>query len=195
MGKKNTKDEYGLTAQQRAFADAFLVSDNKKQSAIKAGVKPSSAGVIAARLSTNVNVLTYLAMRRGVMAQKLEDNFTITTDRLIRELAAIALFDPAKMYDENGDLLPINKMDEMTRRAIAAVDVKELLDEDGTLTGYSKKVRTASKIAAIELLGRNLAMWGEKDGGALSILNINIVTHENQLDHPAGGKVIENGQA
>lgn len=194
--KTTTKDEYGLTRRERIYADTLLLTGNKKKSAMKAGCTESSAPVTAARMSKNVNVITYLAKRGGELTKKLDDDYSLTSERILRELAACALFDPAKMYDDNGELLAVNKMDEMTRRAIAGVDVKEMIDnESDTITGYSKKVRTVSKIAALELAGRNLAMWGQKDSGALSILNINIITDKNQLDHPNAGKVIENGQA
>lgn len=188
--KQTQKDEFGLTRLERAFADNFILTGNKKGSAIKAGVKAANAGVYATRMLKNVTLQQYLAPRMQKVSQQLTENFELNVERVLRELAAIALFDPGKLYDENGDLLPVNKMDEMTRRAIAGVDVKELCDKDGALVGYVKKVKPVSKIAALELAGRNLAMWGEKDSGALSILNINIITNQNQLDNPPQ-KVIE----
>ena len=190
MGK-SAKDEHGLTLKERIFADEFILTGNKAASARKAGVKASQTSVYASRMLRNVIVQQYIAPRRKKMATALDDNFGINADRIIRELAAIALFDPRKMYDENGELLPITKMDEMTARAIVGIDVRELTDSDGALVGYVKKVKPASKIAALELLGRNLGMWSEEDSGTLSILNINIVTHENQLDNPSP-RVIEN---
>lgn len=198
MAKKPTKDkdrdEHGLTRIERVFADALALSGNKKASAEAAGIKPNLAGVYANRMLKNVKVQTYLAARKAEVVAKLDENHGLTAERVLKELAAVALFDPAKMYDENGALLPVNRMDEMTRRAIAGVDVKELIDFDsGLVMGYNKKVRMVSKIAALELAGRHLALWGDKDGSALSILNINIVTSQNQLDHGQQGKVIENG--
>jgi phage terminase small subunit len=184
MRESGKRDEYGLTRKQRTFADAYLLTGNKRASAIKAGVSPKSAGTIAARMCTNVNIMNYLAQRRGVIAKKLEDDYCISMDILLRELAAIAFFDIGKMYDDNGVLLPIHKMDKMTRRAIASFDTKEIVDSDGALIVRVTKIRTASKLAAIELLGRHLGMWGQNDGGERSILNIQIITDKNQLDHP-----------
>ena len=188
--KKSLKDEFGLTRQERIFADNLLLTNNKAGSAVAAGIKRANAGVYAARMLSNVMVKQYLARRGEKLAEKLEDDYNLTVDRVLKELAACALFDPRKLYDENGELLPLNKLDEMTARAVAGIDVKELCDTDGKLIGYAKKVRPVNKIAALELAGRNLAMWGEKDSGALSILNINIITNQNQLDNPPG-KVIE----
>lgn len=193
MPKGRKLDEYGLTRQQRIFADEFIITGNKKQSAIKAGVKARSAATIGGRLFNNVDVLTYIQQRKGQVVKKIEDDYGTTINDLIRELAAIARFDPRKMYDENGVLIPIHKLDEMTARGIAGFEVREVTDSDGALIGYDKKVKIASKVAAIELLGRHLRMWADKGGDGGSILNINIITDKNQLDHPNYGKVIENG--
>lgn len=194
MAKANTKDEYGLTPQQRTFADELILTGNKRASAIKAGIKPSSAGAMAARLSTNVNIVKYMAMRQGANAVILENDYGVNRDRVLRELAAVAFIDPAKMYDDNGELLHINKMDEMTRRAIAAVDVVEMTDSDGALEGYTRKVKISPKIAALELLGRHLRMWNNGEAAGGSILNIVIHKDRNLLDNPPQQKVIENGQ-
>lgn len=191
--KQKPKDEYGLTKVERAFADSYLLTGNKQASAIAAGVKKANAGVYANRMLKNVMVQQYINNRGKKLAEKMENDWELTVERVLRELAASALFDPAKMYDENGELLAPNKMDEMTRRALAGIDVRELYDKEGALVGYAKKVRVNPKINALELAGRHLAMWGEKDSGALSVLNINIITNQNQLDNPPAdqGKVIE----
>lgn len=193
MSKKTKLDEYGLTPQQRTYADNFVLTGNKRASAIAAGAKPASAGKTAERMSTNVHIQKYVDMRKGQTAVVLENDYGITRERLLRELAAVAFLDPARLYDDNGEILPVNKMDEMTRRAIAAVDVQEMTDSDGVLIGYSKKIKVNPKIAAIELLGRHLRMWNEKDGGQGSILNIQIYTDRNLLDNPEPATVIENG--
>lgn len=193
MAKKDKRDEHGLTRQERIFADELSLTGNKSASARKAGVKAGQEGVYASRMLRNVMVVQYLAAKKQNISTELATTYEVTKDRVLRELAAIAFLDPAKLYDENGELLPITKMDEMTRRAIGAVDIKELTDNDGALEGYLRKVKTVSKIAALELLGRNLSMWAADKAGGDSILNINIITDRNQLDHPNHGKVIENG--
>ena len=197
MAKKTTKqkqyDEFGLTRIERVFADEFILTGEKKAAAMKAGVKEKNAGVYATRMLKNVKLQQYLAPRRAAIAQKLETDYNITRDVLIRELAAIVLWDPAKMYDENGELLPLNKVDEMTRRSVDAFDKKEITNSDGDLIGYTTKIKRSPKIAAIELLGRHLRMWNEKDGGQGSILNIQIYTDRNLLDNPEPATVIENG--
>ena len=184
MVSKHKVDQYGLTLRQRVFAEEYLLTFNKRASAIKAGASPRSAATIGGRLYTNVDVSKYISLRRCQIRDELEANYGITKDILLRELAAIAFFDPGKMYDDNGVLLPIHKMDKMIRRAIASFDTKEIVDNNGALIGKVTKIRLASKLAAIELLGRYLGMWNNKGDGVGSILNIVINTGTNQLDNP-----------
>ena len=184
MSGSSNKDSYGLTTRQRRFADAYLLSNNKRASAMAIGVSANSAGTTAARMCANVHIKNYLAMRRQDVSKQLDNAYEITKDRILREIAAAALFDPGKMYNSDGEMLPLQQMDEITRRAIAAFDVQEVTDSDGTLVGYIKRIKPVSKMAALELAGRHLGMWNQKDGQEQSILNIVIDTDKNQLDNP-----------
>ena len=191
MASKHTVNQYGLTLKQRVFAEEYLLTFNKRASAIKAGASPRSAATIGGRLYTNVDVSNYISLRLCQIRDELETNYGITKDILLNELAAIAFFDPHKMYDDNGVLLPIQEMDNMTRCAIARYDIKEIVDSDGELIGKVTKIRFHPKLAAIELLGRHLRMWNNKGDAGSFKLNIKIVTDKNPLDYPNSGRVIE----
>ena len=182
--RKNIVDQYGLTLKQRVFAEEYLLTFNKRASAIKAGASPRSAATIGGRLYTNVDVSNYISLRLCQIRDKLETSYGITEDILLNELAAIAFFDPRKMYDDNGVLLPIHEMDKMTRCAIARFDTKEIVDSDGELIGKVIKIRLHPKLAAIEMLGRHLLIWNNKGDVGGFKLNIKIVTDKNPLDHP-----------
>ena len=55
---------------------------------------------------TNVNISTAI---REANDQILKEN-QVTVARIVRELALIAFFDPASLYDESGRLLPVNEL-------------------------------------------------------------------------------------
>lgn len=64
-------NEYGVTDQQQAFADEYIINPaNATQAAIKAGYSPNSATATASRLLSYVNVQNYLKKRRN----ELEDS-------------------------------------------------------------------------------------------------------------------------
>lgn len=64
-------NKYGITDQQQAFADEYIVNpDNATHAAIKAGYSPNSARYQASRLLTNDNIQAYLDTRR----KQIEDS-------------------------------------------------------------------------------------------------------------------------
>ncbi len=126
----------------RRFLTEYLSNGGKKTAAaIAAGVPPRTAPVWASRILRRPEVLTELEHQHAAAG--------VTPARVIRELARIGFLDPADLYDENGQLLPVPRMSEDARRAIAGVDVE--LGKDG---GVTKKVRLANKHVALETLAK-----------------------------------------
>lgn len=89
----------------------------------------------------------------------------VTSDRILEELAAIALFDIGQVLSDDGAVLPISEIPEVARRALAGLEVKELFARDGKrleLIGHLKKFHVESKLKALELLGKTLGLFQEK---------------------------------
>jgi len=68
-------NKYGITDQQQAFADEYIINpSNATQAAIKAGYAPTGARRQASRLLTNVHIQKYLDIRRQeVESHKIAD--------------------------------------------------------------------------------------------------------------------------
>lgn len=93
-------------------------------------------------------------------AQKARDEYYI--EALIREVKELATFDIRDAYDEVGSLLPVEQMPTHISHAIAAIDTTEIYEgsrENRYLVGYTKRVKFYDKLKAIELLGKQLAMF------------------------------------
>lgn len=54
-----------MNQRQRAFCEAYLLSGNATEAAIKAGYSPKSARSIGQRLLTYVDIREYLAQRNA----------------------------------------------------------------------------------------------------------------------------------
>lgn len=80
---------------------------------------------------------------------------------MLQEYARLAFIDPAKLFDESGRPLPIQKMDEDTRRAIIGVDVATV-GNDQMGIGEVLKLRLADKRAALDSVARHLGMFNDK---------------------------------
>ena len=78
-------------------------------------------------------------------------------ERIARELARIAFFDPRDLFDETGRPVPINELPEDTARVIAGLDVEALYEQvEGSKVkvGDIRKYKIANKITALEVLAK-----------------------------------------
>jgi hypothetical protein len=97
--------------------------------------------------------------------QDRQDMLLLPTSNDVMQAYGQALrFDPANLYDDQGNPLPVHLIPEHTRRALDGIDIKETIVEskDGTdvrrYTTY--KYRYPDKLRACESLARILAMGG-----------------------------------
>jgi phage terminase small subunit len=133
------------------------VDANGTQAAIRAGYSEKGAEVHAHRLLRNPGILDKI---RAVQNRALQCT-EVSVERVLREYAYVAFFDPAKLYDSDGNLLPIQQMPDDARRAIAGMEIEELFDVDRgskTRVGTLRKVRFAGKLAALDALAKHLGL-------------------------------------
>lgn len=146
-----------LNAQQRMFVSELLATPdfNLTLAAERAGYKsPAGAG---RRLLQNTVVRH--AVGKGMYDRMYKCE--VSAERVLKELMAIAFFDPGDMFDDDGNLRNIPDMPEGARRALAGVDVVSRM-EDGGVETHTSKVRISSKIQALELLAKHLGMLNEQ---------------------------------
>jgi len=83
----------------------------------------------------------------------------------ISELTFLSRFDLRRLYDENGRLKPMNKLDAQTARAISGAEVDEMFgsgEEAGVQVGETKKVKLWDKLKALDMIGRHRGHMVEK---------------------------------
>ncbi|WP_163998666.1 terminase small subunit [Pyxidicoccus caerfyrddinensis] len=166
----------GLTPKQAAFVREYLVDSNGKQAAIRAGYTELSAEVTASKLLRNPKVRESVEAGKAVVAERAE----VEAVEVLRELKRIGFSDPGRVLDADGALLPLHKMPEDIRRAIASVEVEDLFagkGEERVQVGTLTKVKFWDKPKSLELLGKYLKLFTDKVelGGELKL------THEDAL--------------
>lgn len=151
-----------LTAKQKRFVDEYLIDLNATQAYIRAGYKNyDSAGVEAAKTLKNPKIEQSIAEAMAKRSKRTG----INQDRVIEELAKIAFVNINNVVDtDDGSVLP-NAADE-DLACIESIKVKEFPTKDGG-TGVEREIKIASKMKALELLGKHLGMWNDK-------LNLNL---------------------
>jgi hypothetical protein len=91
-------------------------------------------------------------------------------ESVLTEVRKVASLNIKDAFDEDGRLLPLDKMPPHVSAAIASVDTYEL---EGKNAGTLKRVKFYDKLKAIELLGKNLKIWVERhEGGGDVYINI-----------------------
>jgi len=136
----------------RLFVAAYL-SNGRNASAAYRSIHPGVTAKSAAQLGSDMlrreRVLDIMREEMGEAMKK----FDVTPERIIQELACMAFADVGELYDDAGELLPLTEMAEEVRRAIVGLEVKH------NQFGSTVNAKLESKRAALELLGKHLAMW------------------------------------
>lgn len=116
-----------LTAKQACFVDEYLIDLNATQAAIRAGYSKKTAGQIGEKLLKKVEIHQALTERR----KEREVRTGIAADHTLIEAARIALFDPRKLFNDDGTTKPITELGDDAAAAIAGVKVRRVMGEAG----------------------------------------------------------------
>lgn len=146
-----------LTIKQEAFCQAYLRLGDKSAAYREvyscSNMKPETIHTKASLLSNEDKVRTRID---GLRKDAVERN-KASLDEVLMVLADIIRFDPAEMYDENGNLLPIHKMPKKVRMCIQSFEVEEIssFDDEAPET-FTKKVKHYDKLSGVEKLMKHL---------------------------------------
>lgn len=146
-----------MTPKQAIFVAEYLIDSNATRAAIASGFAASGAHVQGARLLKNAKVAAAIADGRARLAEKLE----ITAERVLQEIAKLAYFDPGKLYDADGNRIPVARLDEVTRAAVASVE-DEVVEGPCRVTTRTQKLKMADKGQNLERLGRYLKLFTDR---------------------------------
>lgn len=155
------KDEFGLTANWRKFAD-FVMSDPERNGtkAYQAAYPKSSAAAArssAPGLLAKPSVAAYIGMRD----EKNHKKAGITQEKVLNAVGGVAFQDVRLLYNEVGELLPVHKLPDEAAAFIAGVDIQTTRDKDG-VEEIVKKYKANDRIQALTLLMKNLGMLTDR---------------------------------
>jgi len=151
-----------MTAKQIKFCQEYLVDFNATQAAIRSGYSEDTAGSIGHENLKKPEIEGYIAELQKDAANALQ----ITREKVLSAWKSLAYYDARKFYDENGNLLAIQDLDEETAFALAGFEVIEEKGGDGMgnqiILGYTKKIKMSDRTKALEALTKYLGLF-EKD--------------------------------
>ena len=143
-----------LNERQKRFCDEYMIDLNATQAAIRAGYSVKTANEQGARLLTNVSVQAEIQRLQAEISRRTG----ISQDRVIRELAKVAFLNPMNLVTAEGRIKESASQDDLS--CIEGVKYKRS-DSD---TGFSeeREIKIASKLKALELLGKHLGMFNDR---------------------------------
>lgn len=143
-----------LTDKQQLFVDEYLIDLNATQAAIRAGYSAKTADQQGSRLLANVKVKQAVAEKQAQRSKRTGVN----QDRVVLELAKVAFAKMTDIVDSNGKIKEDASPDDLA--CIESIKYKESDNEYGG--SVEREVKIASKLKALELLGKHLGMWSDK---------------------------------
>ena len=146
-----------LNPRELQFVIEYLKDSNGTQAAIRAGYATIGAGVQASRLLKRPNVIAELAYRKEITHAPTLDKYSVTREKLIRELALIAYGNVGDFlcFDDDGN--PYYDFSEATRDQLANIDalqIDEYTEGRGEERRQIKKIKVnqRDKLKAIQML-------------------------------------------
>lgn len=144
-----------LTAKQERFVAEYLIDLNATQAAIRAGYSARTASETGYENLRKPQIAAELARRSKKAATKYE----LSADLVIRTIVQELTFDPAKLYDAEGRLLPITELPEDVRMALTSVEFEQHGSKDAPV--FVSKVKWAQRQGAREQAMKHIGMFLE----------------------------------
>jgi len=147
--KRNGRNKIATQIRNREFALAYLSNGfQATNAAIACGLSAKTATSAGCRMLARPAVQKCIAEE----AEKAARLSGLTVERTLREVARIAYSDPRKLYDADGNLIPVHLLDDDTAATVASVEVDETKTgrNEAEVVSYTKKTKQWDKNAALD---------------------------------------------
>lgn len=136
-------------AKRERFCQEYVQDFNGARAARAAGYGAKAAKQAATRMLTFVDVQGRVEELKAEAWRKLH----MSRDEVLGRLSSVARFDPRRLFDAEGKMLPITELDSETATAVASIEVEEI-GADGTVIGLTKKIKASDRMKALDMLGK-----------------------------------------
>jgi phage terminase small subunit len=159
-----------LTPKQSRFVDEYLLDLNATQAAVRAGYSARTANEQGPRL------LAHPEIKAAIDAAKVQrcERTEVNADWMLRRLVDEAEADLADLYDECGDLKPIDAWPEIWRQGlVAGVEIDALFEgsgEERRQVGHVKKIKLSDRVRRLELIGKHVRVNAFQERVEFSVL-------------------------
>ncbi|MBY6093842.1 terminase small subunit [Ferrimonas balearica] len=128
----------------------------------------------------------YLHYMMYEMHRQVLPALAVTEGTVISEIARLAFANVKMLYDENGDMLPIQDLPDDIAAAVQEV-TERVVSERGGESVIERKYKLADKSKNLEVLGRYMQLFVDKSETNISVVNSEIervINAGNEDDSP-----------
>lgn len=168
----------GLSDRRRTFVLKIGEGMTGREAAIAAGYSAKTAHVQGAQLSAIPEIAAAIAVVKRREIDKLRDEYDITRERVLRQVAVGAFPDVRKLFREDGSPKSIHELDYETSCMIAGIEVVEKYEgsgEDRVFVGHVIKYKLADRRGYVDMLMRHLGEY-EQDNAQAGAAAANALT-------------------
>ena len=168
-----------LTNKQKLFVEEYLIDLNATQAAIRAGYSPDTAKDIGCENLAKPNIRAEIDKALAARSRRTG----INQDRILMELARIALLNPANVVDFETATIRENAAED-DLAAVASVKVKRFPTKEGE--GIEREIKFYDKNKALDAIGRHLGMFQNN-------VNVNVESSQklNDIMAQLGGEGLD----
>lgn len=165
-----------LNEKQKRFCEEYLIDLNATQAAIRAGYSVKTANEQGSQLLAKLSVQEEISAKMAERSKRTGVN----QDRIVQELARLAFCNLTDVVDRDGKIRDSATEDDLA--CIESMKVKKTSIGNGENISDSeeREVKIYSKLKALELLGKHLGMWRDKQD--INIALPVVITGENELE-------------
>jgi len=179
MESLEKEKENSLDLQEERFCQEYVSCNVAVRAALRVwpDLSYDYANVKAGRMMQNDSIKARIEQ----ITEEHKERYGLTDDKVLKRLAAIAMFDRRTLHKPDGTIKQIHELTEEEAAAITEIESVELFDGRGGdrhAIGIVRKVKFADPKGAIELAGRNLKLWkdpGSKDNPIQVVNRIELV--------------------
>lgn len=159
---KNLENYQELPFRAERFCQEYVTHYNEEKAAQKAGWPIWNAAVAGKRLLAEIRVQNRIEELQKNISVKLK----ITRERILEEYAKIAYSNLQDLYNDDGTLKDISKIDRDIAASLSGVEFgqRKNVKDDGTVEyiPFIKKVEQINKKSALDALSKHLGLF-DKD--------------------------------
>lgn len=161
MAKAKRKGPKGLNLKQRRFCQEYVIDYNATKAAQRAGYSEKTAYAQGSALLKKTEIQQKIAEN----IEKISNSTQISAERVLKELAKLAFYNPKDFFRDDGTLKQISELDDDQAACLAGLEVITKFDKNsdgGVEPEYLKKIKLSSKDSALDKLMRYLGLYKDK---------------------------------